>query len=263
MPTVRRCGSGRTEPLWGLPIPQIDHLLPRCGDMAASEQQAALKARYFNRLAGVVERWHYAVAVVESFTEFFDDWARTYLGRVADYEGSLCTYAALLIQRAKEESATFAQIHNRQSVWTLLTGAGQQLLHKEGMSSFTSSFVAEELQTRLRDRKRYWLAVAAAKPIPRGGKPSAQVIDTARDRPVEDRLTEAAPDPTRLAIQEALDAGNRKEAVRLWHQRTGNTKASLYQKAGVHRSDYYKWEHGRIKDESVKHTNLRRELLAV
>ena len=63
-------------------------------------------------------------------------------------------------------------------------------------------------------------------------------------------------------IKEALKAGKRREAIHLWTQRTNKPKAALYKKAGVHRSDYYKWESGQLPDKSVKHVNLRRELLA-
>jgi hypothetical protein len=84
-------------------------------------------------------------------------------------------------------------------------------------------------------------------------KPDIPILEAVADG-------QAAPDPA-MAIGETLDAGNRREAVRLWRQRTGKTKAYLYQKAGIDHSDYYKWENGQIPDSSVKHSSLRRELL--
>jgi hypothetical protein len=268
MLTVRSSPSP-AEPIWGLPIPRIDDLFPPSGDGAASEQNAALKARYFNRLAGVVDRWRYPEALAESLSEFFDYWAATYLGRVANsnglqtYDAILRTYADLLIQRGKEETATFAQIHYRKKASTILTGAGEGILQKYGMLDCTSNFVAEELQTRLRKRHRYWLAVAAVQAISPGPKPSPPALEAATDTLVEDRASPVVQnDPARKAIMEALDAGKREEAVRLWQKRTEKTKTDLYKAARVHHSDYYKWERGLLPETSVKHVNLRRELLS-
>jgi hypothetical protein len=100
----------------------------------------------------------------------------------------------------------------------------------------------------------YGLRPAAA-PIPHvlPPKADAQGSLTAADGPLED--------PPMTHIVEALRAGNRPEAVQLWQKRTGQPKAHLYQQAGVHRSDYYKWERGQIPEASVKHLRLRRELL--
>ena len=51
-----------------------------------------------------------------------------------------------------------------------------------------------------------------------------QVTDAATDAALEDGHSPAAPDPTMMAIKEALKAGKRREAVQLWTQRTNKPK---------------------------------------
>ncbi len=269
MPIVRRSPT-QAEPIRGLPIPQIDDLFPVSRDVASLERQAALKARYFNRLAGISNRWEYPLALVEFLGDLFEYWALSYLGRVTDsgglrrYDAILRTYSDLLIQRGEEENARFAQIH-RKNASTILTGAAEELGRAYGFSDFPSGFVTEQLQAHLQKRHRYWLAAAAAQAMPPAPKSSMPVRDATTANLVED-FANASPvaqdDPARKSIMEALDAGKREEAVRLWQKQTGKTKTDLYKAARVHRSDYYKWQRGLLPETSVKHLNLRRELLS-
>ncbi len=73
------------------------------------------------------------------------------------------------------------------------------------------------------------------------------------------------PDPSVGDIRQALDRGERREAVRLWldiHglKGTKRTKASLYRAAKLDKSDYYKWERGKLKSGFSVDKSLRRIL---
>ena len=66
-------------------------------------------------------------------------------------------------------------------------------------------------------------------------------------------------------IQKALDGGDRQKAVEIWislqqiEERA--TKTSIYKKAKQHKTEYYKWEGGKLPNGSAADIAIRRVLL--
>lgn len=96
---------------------------------------------------------------------------------------------------------------------------------------------------------------------------SARIEPSARDAlirsPKDGKALSSAPGVD--DIKKALDQGQRRQAVQLWLEKNESrgqprTKARLFRAAKQHKSEYYRWEKGKLPDGSAADKAIRRAL---